>query len=279
MTRLGMVIDISKCIACYGCFTSCKDEFWENDYPPYSVGQPRFGQFWINVQKKERGEYPFIKVAYMPLICQQCSDAPCMKAAEDGAIYRKSNGLVLIDPAKAVGQKQIVEACPYGVIYWNEEKKVPQKCTLCAHRIAEGKIPRCVQFCPSGCLKFGDFDDPKSEVSKLLASGKAEHFMPEAETKPNVYYIDLKKATTSFVGGSVAYAGLNECAEGAVALLKGPDGMTRRARADEFGNFEFDGLSPGRYSVRVRAKGYKPQTMDFELKTSQYLGTLNLEKA
>ncbi len=56
MARYGMVIDLSKCTACYCCFTACKDEYWENDYPPYSVGQPRFGQFWMNLIKKERGD-------------------------------------------------------------------------------------------------------------------------------------------------------------------------------------------------------------------------------
>jgi Fe-S-cluster-containing dehydrogenase component len=85
-----MVVDLSKCTACYCCFTACKDEYWENDYPPYSAGQPRFGQFWMNVFKKERGEYPFIKVAYMPMLCQHCGSAPCMKAARDGAIMRKA---------------------------------------------------------------------------------------------------------------------------------------------------------------------------------------------
>lgn len=279
MTRYGMVIDLSKCTACYGCFAACKDEFWENDYPPYSVGQPRFGQFWINVSKKERGEYPYIKVAYMPVLCQQCGNAPCMEEAKDGAIYRKRNGIVVIDPKKAVGQKSIVKACPYGAIFWNEEKNLPQKCTLCAHRVDQGKIPRCVQYCPSGCLTFGDFEDPSSEVSRLLASGKAQVFHPEWETKPNIYYVDLKKATTSFVGGSVVYEDLNECAEGASVVLKGPHGKEMRTKANAFGDFEFDGLAPGKYSVQAKAPGYKAQQVSFELKTNQYLGTLNLEKA
>lgn len=279
MTRYGMVIDLSRCTACYGCFAACKDEYWENDYPPYSVGQPRFGQFWINVSKKERGEYPYIKVAYMPMLCQQCGDAPCMKEAKDGAMYRKRNGIVIIDPNKAVGQKRIVKACPYGVIFWNDEKNLPQKCTLCAHRIDEGKIPRCVQICPSGCLTFGDFDDPKSEVSRLLAAGEAEVFHPEWETKPNIYYADLEKATTNFVAGAVAYQDLNECAEGASVVLKGPNGLMRSAKANAFGNFEFDGLGPGGYSVRVKAPGYKPQVVSFELKTNHYLGTVNLARS
>ncbi len=279
MAKYGIVIDLSRCTACYGCFAACKDEYWENDYPPYSVGQPRFGQFWMNVFKKERGEYPYIKVAYMPMLCQHCGDAPCMKVSKDGAIQRKSNGIVIIDPKKAVGQKQIVEGCPYGVIFWNEEKNLPQKCTLCAHRIDEGKIPRCVQICPSGCLTFGDLDDPESEVSKLLVTGQAQAYHPEWKTKPNIYYINLDKATKLFVAGSVAYQDINECAEGASVVLTGPQGKNLETKANAFGDFEFDGLLPGKYSVNIKAPGYKSQAMNFELKKDNYLGTINLTKA
>jgi len=258
---------------------ACKDEYWENDYAPYSAGQPRFGQNWIDPLKKERGEYPFIKVAYLPLLCQHCGSAPCMKAAKDGAIMRKRNGIVIIDPKKAVGQKQIVNACPYKVIFWNEEKKLPQKCTLCAHRLDEGKIPRCVQACPSGCLVFGDFDDPESEVSKLLASGKTEVFHPEWKTRPNIYYVHLEKATRNFIGGAIAYKDTDECAEGAQVVLKGPKGRTLRTRANAFGNFDFDGLLPGDYSISIEAGGYRPQTLNVDLKTDKYLGVISLVKA
>lgn len=279
MARYGMVIDLGKCTACYSCFAACKDEFWDNDYPPYSTAQPRFGQFWMNLIKKERGEYPYIKVAYMPMLCQQCGSAPCMKAAKNGTVSRKRNGIVIIDPKKAQGQRKIADACPYGVIYWNEEKKVAQKCTFCAHRLDEGKVPRCVQICPSECLTFGDLDDPESEVSKLLAAGKAEVFHPEWKTKPNVFYTNLSQATKNFVAGAIAYKDLNECAKGASVVLKGPRGRTLKTKANAFGDFEFDGLLPGEYSIGIEAPGYKPQNINFELKTDYCVGTINLIKA
>lgn len=276
MARYGMVIDLSRCTACYGCFVACKDEHWENDYPPYSAGQPRFGQFWMNLAKNERGVYPYIKVAYMPMLCQQCGSAPCMKAAKDGAVRRKRNGIVVIDPKKAVGQKQIVKACPYGAIFWNEEKNLPQKCTLCAHRIDEGKVPRCVQICPSECITFGDFDDPGSDVSKLLAAGKAEVFHPEWKTKPNIYYANLEKATKNFIAGAVVLGDVNECAKGAAVTLSGPKGKKARTKTNAFGNFEFDGLEAGRYAVKIVTSGYKPRSLNIELTKSEYLGDIIL---
>jgi len=280
MTQWGFVIDISKCIGCYCCFTACKDEYWDNDYPSYTAAQPKYGQFWVNIAKNERGKYPYIKVAYMPVPCMQCEDAPCIKAARDGAVYRRPDGIVVIDPQKAIGQKQLLEpeACPYGVIFWNEEKNLPQKCTFCVHRLEKGEIPRCVQACPSECLVFGDMDDPESDVSKLLKSSKAEVFHPEWKAKPRVYYIDLHKMTKLFIAGAVIYGDSDECAEGVTATLIA-NGKSVKTTTNNYGNFEFDGLDAGKYSVKLECAGYAPKTIDVDLKTDGYLGDIILAKA
>jgi len=90
MAKWGMLIDITKCNACYSCFIACKDEYWDNDYPPYSAAQPRHGQFWMNLVKKEGGTYPHIRVSYLPIPCMHCDAAPCVKAAKDGASVRRN---------------------------------------------------------------------------------------------------------------------------------------------------------------------------------------------
>jgi len=274
MAKYGMVIDVSRCTACYCCFVACKDEYWENDYSPYSAAQPRFGQFWINVIKKERGIYPCIKVAYVPALCVHCDDAPCIKAAKKGAIYKRSDGIVIIDPKKATGQKQIVDACPYKVIFWNEERGLPQKCTLCVHRLDEGKIPRCVLSCPSEALKFGDLDDTKSEVSKLVASGKTEPLYPQYKTTPRIHYMNVPKI---FIAGSVVYGDKNECAEGTSVTLTS-NGKSTKTTANAFGDFMFDGLAAGKYSVKIECKGYAAKIIDVDLKTDNYLGALFLSR-
>ena len=138
MARYGMVIDITRCNGCYNCFIACRDEYWGNDYPPYSLAQPVTGHFWMRLMERERGKYPKVKVAYVPITCMHCEDAPCVKASPNGAVYRRQDGIVLIDPQKAKGQKNLVSSCPYRVIYWNEDKEIPQKCTLCAHLMDAG---------------------------------------------------------------------------------------------------------------------------------------------
>ena len=279
MAKWGMVIDVSKCVACYTCFIACKDEYWDNDYPPYTAAQPRHGQFWMSLVKKERGKYPWVRVAHLPLPCMQCDDAPCIKAAKDGAVYKRDDGIVVIDPKKAVGQKQIVDSCPWGVIYWNEEKKLPQKCTFCAHRLEEGKTPRCVQSCPSEAIKFGDLDDPKSDVSQLLKSGKAEEFHPEYNAKSRVYYLDLYKITKNFIAGAVVFEDTNECAEDVAVTLRDSSGNISLTETNNYGNFEFDGLDAGEYSVSFERKGYTPKSKDVTLETASYLGDIILTKA
>ena len=150
MPRYSILIDISKCNGCYNCFLACRDEYYGNDYPAYSAAQPLNGQFWMQVKEVERGVYPKPKLSYIPTPCMHCESAPCLTAAKDGAVYRRDDSIVMIDPEKSQGQKDIVNACPYRVIYWNEEKQIPQKCTMCAHRLDEGeKMPRCVESCPT----------------------------------------------------------------------------------------------------------------------------------
>ena len=272
-----MVIDISRCNGCYCCFTACKDEYWDNDYPPHSAAQPKHGQFWMNLVKQERGKYPRVKVAYIPVLCMQCDNAPCVRAAKTGAVYKRPDGIVVIDPKKAIGQRQLVDACPYHAIFWNEEKRLPQKCTFCVQRLEKGRIPKCVQVCPSQALVFGDLEDPGSNVSKIVASGKTEALDPERRTRPRVYYLAVPKV---FVAGSVVFGDVDECAEGVKVTLT--DRSTRKLTkisTNNFGDFEFDGLSAGKYSVKFEYNGYRGKTVVIDLKTDKDLGIVTLTRA
>jgi NAD-dependent dihydropyrimidine dehydrogenase PreA subunit len=206
-----------------------------------------------------------------------CDDAPCIKAAQNGAVYRRPDGIVIIDPVKSKGQKQIVTSCPYRVIYWNEEKDIPQKCSLCAHLLDEGwKEPRCVELCPTGALVFGDLDDPESEAAKLVASGNTEALHPEYDTRTKVTYIGLPK---KFVAGTVVYGDKDECADGVTVTLSG-NGEKKTAETNFFGDFEFDGLPDNvDYKVNVKAPGYEEQDLEAKTKVDVYLGEVMLKKA
>jgi len=274
MAKYGMVIDISKCNGCYNCFLACRDEYCGNDYPPYSLAQPMTGHFWMRIIERERGQYPRVKVAYTPVLCMQCENAPCIKAALNGAVYRRPDGIVIIDPEKAVGQKQIVSACPYRVIYWNEEKNIPQKCTFCAHLLDKGwKEPRCVELCPAGAMIFGDLEDPNSEVSKLMASNKVEALHPEYGLKEKVRYIALPKR---FIAGTVVFGDKDECAENVDVTLIG-DGVKQTIKTNNYGDFEFEGLPAEKeFSVKLEHPGHAPKEFTVQTKIDVYLGEIIL---
>jgi len=277
MKEAYLVIDVAKCEDCNDCFLSCKDEFVSNDWLPYSVSQPLHGHRWMDIMRKERGQYPFIDVAYRPTPCMQCEDPDCMKEAANEAIYKRDDGIVIIDPEKAKGQKSIVDSCPYGVIYWNDELDVPQKCTFCAHLLDNGwKEPRCVQACPTGAMKYLRVEDP--EMQRVIETEKLEVLHPEYELQPRVYYKNLYRFMRCFIGGSIATEvdGVNECVKGAlISLLKG-SAKIDETMSDAFGDFKFDNLegNSGTYRLEFTYPGKEVKTREVVLKTSLNMGTI-----
>ena len=113
--------------------------------------------------------------------------------------------------------------------------------------------------------------------SKVLASQKAEVLSPERKAKPRVYYLGVPKL---FIAGSVVYGEVDECAEGvAVTLMDQSTRKSTEASTNNFGDFEFDGLGAGKYSVKFECKGYAAKTINVDLKTDNYLGAVNLTRA
>ncbi len=242
MKKYCFVIDVARCENCNNCFLSCKDEHCGNDWPGYSLSQPLHGQRWINISRKERGQFPLVDVAYLPRPCMHCDDAPCIKAATGGAVYKREDGIVLIDPEKAKGQKNLVAACPYGSIWWNEEAQVPQKCTFCAHLLDQGwKVPRCIQVCPTGALTIQKLGD--EELEQLVASENLERLDSSGtDAKPRVFYKNLHRFNSSMIAGSVATGGegATECAVGATVKLFKDGNILSEQQTDDFGDFKFD---------------------------------------
>ena len=206
-----------------------------------------------------------------------CDDAPCIKMAQNGAIYRRPDGIVIIDPVKAKGQKELISSCPYRVIEWDEQKQLAQKCILCAHMLDKGeKEPRCVESCPTGALIFGDLDDPESEVSRLMASGKTEALHSGYNIKEKVRYMGLAR---KFIAGTIIYGDRDECANGVTVALSG-DSEQREVKTNAFGDFEFEGLTDNtKYTIRIAPAGYKKRTIRARTAKDIYLGEISLKNS
>ncbi|HME44006.1 MAG TPA: 4Fe-4S dicluster domain-containing protein [Syntrophorhabdales bacterium] len=281
MKKWNMIIDVAKCHDCNNCFLACKDEHVDNEWPPYAAAQPWHGHRWMNIMRKERGQYPLVDVAYRPTPCMQCDDAPCIKAGKDGAVYKREDGIIIIDPQKARDQEALVDSCPYGAIWWNADKSVPQKCTFCAHLLEDGwEKPRCVQACPTGALRMVHAED--AEMTKICDAEKLDVLQPELKTKPRVYYKNLFRYARCFVAGNVVLRDKDECAEGArVSLAKLSGNNTTTVATNNYGDFKIDGLAEnsGRYTLRIDYTGYGVKTMELDLATSLSIGMIFLQPA
>lgn len=277
MKKWNLVIDVALCHDCNNCFLAGRDEFVGNDFPPYSVAQPWSGHRWMNIKRKERGQHPIVQVAYLPMPCMHCDEAPCLTS--DGAVYKREDGLVIIDPVKAKGRRDIVSSCPYGAIYWNEEADVPQKCTGCVHLLEEGWTePRCSQVCPTGAIKFMWADD--AQMEEMAQSEGLEAYRAELGTKPRVLYKNLYRWDKAFIAGSVAYGDTDECADGATASVKRDDAPIGEGVTNNYGEFIVDGLQPGAsYEVTIESAGYKAYATTVTLDESLNIGLVMLEKA
>ncbi len=206
MVRWGMTIDLKRCVGCNACTAACKAK---NQTPP--------GVFYTRVLIHERGEYPNVSRVFIPVQCNHCSDPPCVRVCPTGASTQREDGIVVIDHTKCVGCRACYVACPYNnrfyldrdfidTGYFPEVLTPPEKmnrenfpggkggvavkCDFCYDRLEEGRDPACVRTCPADARKFGDLDDPDSEVQKLIRQRHGRQPLPEAGTDPSIYYLE-----------------------------------------------------------------------------------------
>ncbi len=215
MARWGMVIDLKRCVGCYACMVSCKQDHF---LPP--------DIFWCRLVIGETGKYPAVTKQMYPVLCNHCEEAACVKACPSGATSKREDGLVSINYDECVGCRYCLIACPYQQrTYYADGKKeyfpgqglteleligqelyplqpgTVVKCNFCMERIDQGlakglrpgadreATPVCVNACPTKARTFGDLNDPDSEISTLIKQRKGLQLHPEYGTDPSVYYI------------------------------------------------------------------------------------------
>lgn len=221
MARLSMLIDLTRCIGCDACTLACKQE----NGTPMDV-------FFARVLNIEAGRYPNTKRVYLPMLCYHCENPACLKACPNKAIFRRPDGVVLIDQDRCRGTGACVSACPYGNVFLQDEESwyldsderyekdfvkprlrsgVARKCTYCVHRVDEGLDPACVVACPTTARIFGDLDDEHSPIStyireERIATGREPFpLLPEAGTRPAGCYLGpLAEQDSSTLGGRAA---------------------------------------------------------------------------
>jgi Fe-S-cluster-containing dehydrogenase component len=248
MSKKVFLIDIDKCNGCYSCQVVCKDEHVGNDWTPIAKSQPETGHFWIELTQEVRGTVPKVRVAYRPHLCMHCDSAPCMDACPvEGAIYKRDDGLVIIDPVTCSGCRNCLDVCPYQTIFFHEELNIAQKCTGCAHLLDDGwEEPRCADACPTEAIKWVD----EAEAKELISG--SEVWKPELkdDVKPRAYYLNLPGR---FIAGTV-YDPVDKevIIDADCTLTEKGNGKKYSTKTDDYGDFWFEGLKKGIFDLKIK---------------------------
>jgi hypothetical protein len=211
-------------------------------------------------------------------MCNHCDDAPCIGKG-GGAVRKRDDGIVLIDPERAKGREDLVAACPYGHIWWNEELKIPQAWPFDAHLIDQGWSQTRGQLsCPTGAIEVIKADD--EEMQRLAHEQRLQVMRPELNTRPRVYYRNLWRYSTCFIGGTVSavVGAVVDCVEGARVRLRKDGRVVAETTSDNYGDFKFDRLeeSSGAYMVEISTDDGARKVVEAKLGTSVNLGEIPL---
>jgi len=255
MKKWNLIVDVALCENCNNCALATKDEHIDNDFPGYAAPQPRHGHDWIKIQRKVRGSGHMVDAAHVPTTCNHCDNAPCVTAGR-GAVTKRDDGIVLIDPQKARGRHDIVASCPYNAIWWNAELQLPREWIFEAHLLDQGwPQPRGAHACPTGAMRAIKVED--KEMQERAKDQNLEVLKPELGAHPRVYYRNLHRFNKCFIGGSVVanVGGVKECISGAkVELRNDSKHLLDQGTTDAFGDFKFDRieLGGGPYKVTIK---------------------------
>jgi len=151
-----LIVNTHDCTGCKACEIACKQE---HNIP--------IGPRWIRVYPNNSQEIESRpQLRYLVTHCMHCSHPPCKDACPVGAVNKREDGIVLINEELCIGCAECIEACPMGVMQFDKERGVPQKCDLCVERIDRGLQPACVAACPSHCIYYGDIE----EITEIIGN-------------------------------------------------------------------------------------------------------------
>ncbi len=201
----GMGIDINQCIGCGRCVDACKTE---NNVPR----EPYFFRTWVEryrirennevlvdspggamegFRNTAESEETVIRSFFVPKLCNQCDNPPCVQVCPVGATFKTPDGVVLVDTDYCIGCRYCIQACPYGARFLHPVTHTAEKCTFCYHRVTQGLLPACVEVCPTQARIFGETKKRASPLVRFMRMNKVSVLKPALNTEPKVFYANL----------------------------------------------------------------------------------------
>ncbi len=215
--RWGFLVDTHKCVGCGFCVKACKTEneipfeanvtrTWVERYVMLKDGRvmadsPKGARDGFTTSKidlaaegfKEVQQEEISQAFFVPKLCNQCDNPPCVQVCPVGATYQANDGVVLVDRKWCIGCGYCIMGCPYGVRFFHPVTRVADKCNFCYHRITKGLDTACAQACPFGARQVGNLRDPDDPITRSLLTQRVAVLKDEFGTKPQVLYIGLNK--------------------------------------------------------------------------------------
>ncbi|MEM1674719.1 MAG: 4Fe-4S dicluster domain-containing protein [Candidatus Bathyarchaeia archaeon] len=169
--RKGFFVDLDRCVKCHACEIACR--IWNGiNVPSYRT-----------IIEIENGAYPFVERTNVSIACMHCEEAYCMAACPAKAIYKREDGVVLVDSEKCVGCRLCSWVCPFGAPKYGPDLKM-QKCTFCNDR--PDWMPRaCEEACPTGAIVTGTID----YLEKVIKERKAKRIISQIRGRRALLYI------------------------------------------------------------------------------------------
>jgi Fe-S-cluster-containing dehydrogenase component len=212
--QFAYALNLTVCIGCRRCAKACheennQDRSTNNSYIrvlEMKAGSLDMAHGRVDYDHPVRQPDRF----YMPVQCHQCDNAPCVKVCPVEATWKESDGIVVVDYDWCIGCRYCEAACPYHARRFNWKKPeipkdeinrdqaylsnrirpagVMEKCTFCLHRTRKGRLPACLEACPTGARVFGNMLDPDSEIRQVLSHKRVFVLKEDLGTLPRFFY-------------------------------------------------------------------------------------------